>query len=1163
MATLTLGFELSFEDLYDESRLPAVDRAFLDHLAAADAEAAQALTAARQDPAGLGAKEEAAVLRAIEPHFESFIATLFGIQEALAGLKARHDTLAPIYECKRLFVQRRAAKKIKPEAAREIDIAAVERELSALTDLDQLSFATSVVGWMADEEANARALELALHYAAWAVHTPAGHERHGDDDLFFVPGRIDFNNLVPTQDTVENGVVMRQLPLEKQKKRDGFALTDEGADLVDVLGEANYCVFCHNQGRDSCSKGLRDKKTGAFQVNPLGITLAGCPLEEKISEMQMAKAAGFTLAALGYIADANPMAAGTGHRICNDCMKSCIYQKQEPVNIPQVETRVLKDTLNLPWGFEIYSLLTRWNPFSLTAPLAKPDSGYKVLVAGLGPAGYTLAHHLMNQGHTVVAIDGLKLEPLAPEICGVGPRGERVAFKPIEDVNEIFDNLDKRTPAGFGGVAEYGITVRWNKNLLKVLRLLLERRQRFAMFGGVRLGGTLTPQTAFEMGFDHIALCLGAGKPTLLPVPNGLARGVRMASDFLMGLQLTGAAKADSVTNLQLRLPVVVIGGGLTAIDTATEALAYYVRQVEKFVTRYDILVAEKGEPAVRATWSPEDTQIAEEFIAHGRAVVAEREQAAREGRTPFFTPLLHQWGGATIAYRRRMLDAPSYTLNHEEIEKAMQEGIHFSELLAPLAIDVDEYGHVNGIQLARQTIGEDGRPTPTGEQLTLPARAVLVAAGTKPNTVLARELPEAVELDGRYFQACDENGEPVTPEKSVKPETPQVLMNLDEAGRAMSFFGDLHPAYAVNVVKAMASARQGAPVVGRVLARKTPSAKNPQALIAEMNDGLRARVERVERLNGNTVEVIIRAPIAAHAFEPGQFYRLQNYTAHAITTEDTSLAMEGVALTGAWTDKENGLISLIVLEMGGSSSLVSWLQPGEPVLLMGPTGTPTTIPANETVLLAGGGLGNAVLMAINIALRAAGPRVLYFAAYKQASDVFHVEDIEAGADVLVWCSDTAPQITPNRPQDKSFHGNIVEAMLAYGKGELGETDIPLGEVDRMIVIGSDRMMNAVVQARRGVLAPFLKPDLVGVASINSPMQCMMKEVCAQCLQPHKDPDSGEESVVFSCFDQDQPMEKVDFAALNQRLRQNAVQEKLTAQWIAHSLAKAQGRTHV
>ena len=161
--------------------------------------------------------------------------------------------------------------------------------------------------------------------------------------------------------------------------------------------------------------------------------------------------------------------------------------------------------------------------------------------------------------------------------------------------------------AGFGGVAEYGITVRWDKNFLKLIRLLLERRAEFAMFGGVRFGGTLTIDSAFALGFDHIALCAGAGRPTIVPMKNGLAAGVRQASDFLMALQLTGAAKTDSLANLQVRLPVVVIGGGLTAIDTATEALAYYPLQVEKFLTRYETLVDERGEAAVRAGWTAQE----------------------------------------------------------------------------------------------------------------------------------------------------------------------------------------------------------------------------------------------------------------------------------------------------------------------------------------------------------------------------------------------------------------------------------------------------------------------------------------------------------------------------------------------------------------------------
>jgi hypothetical protein len=93
------------------------------------------------------------------------------------------------------------------------------------------------------------------------------------------------------------------------------------------------------------------------------------------------------------------------------------------------------------------------------------------------------------------------------------------------------------------------------------------------------------------------------------------------------------------------------------------------------------------------------------------------------------------------------------------------------------------------------------------------------------------------------------------------------------------------------------------------------------------------------------------------------------------------------------------------------------------------------------------------------------------------------------------------------------------------------------------------------------VLKPFLKPQHHAVASINSPMQCMMKEVCAQCLQPHRDPVTGKQSVVFSCFNQDQEMDRVDFAGLKARLTQNGVQEKLTAQWVDRCLKRLEVRS--
>src|SRR5665213_3587584 len=432
---------------------------------------------------------------------------------------------------------------------------------------------------------------------------------------------------------------------------------------------------------------IRDR----FKKSPFGVTLAGCPLEERISEFHKLKTEGWAIGALAMIVIDNPTVCSTGHRICNDCMKSCIYQRQDAVNIPQAETRTLKDVLELPWGFEIYSLFTRWNPLNLRRPRPLPPTGKRVLVVGMGPAGFTLAHHLMNDGHTVVGIDGLKIEPLEPALSGVAPDGTRAAFHPVRDMAELREPLESRVMAGFGGVAEYGITVRWDKNFLKMARLLVERRAHFALFGGVRFGGTLTAEGAFAMGFDHIALAAGAGRPTVIDMPAGLARGVRTASDFLMALQLTGAARTDSLANLQVRLPIVVYGGESAAIDTATESLAYYPVQVEKFLARYERLAAERGAGTVRNDWN-------EELMIHAAAIRAERERAAAEGRPPRILELLQSWGGATIAYRKRLIDSPSYTLNHEEVEKALEEGIRFAENLTPLRIEVDRVGHAQSL---------------------------------------------------------------------------------------------------------------------------------------------------------------------------------------------------------------------------------------------------------------------------------------------------------------------------------------------------------------------------------------------------------------------------------------------------------------------------------
>jgi len=489
---------------------------------------------------------------------------------------------------------------------------------------------------------------------------------------------------------------------------------------------------------------------------------------------------------------------------------------------------------------------------------------------------------------------------------------------------------------------------------------------------------------------------------------------------------------------------------------------------------------------------------------------------------------------------------------------KALEEGVAFAENLNPIEAVPDEHGAVERVIFKREEAGETAGPDAAA---VLPARTVLVAAGTTPNTTYEKEHAGTFQLDAKkkFFQPhrVVRDGAAYT----VTPDRDGFFTSYQSNGRFVTYYGDNHPRYAGNVVKAMASARDGFPKVAELFAgdlATLDAAAQPERdaawrrLIDRLDADFLAFVEEVVRLTPTIVEVIVRAPAAARHFRPGQFYRLQNYESSARRAAGVPLLMEGIALTGAWVDAERGLLSLIALELGVSSRLVAYLEKGEPIVVMGPTGAPTEIPNGQNVLLLGGGLGNAVLFSIAKAMREHRNKVIYFAGYRRGEDLFKREEIEASTDQVIWSTDSGVAIAASRPQDAHFRGNIVQAMLAYQSGALGPQLVPLSTVDRIIAIGSDRTMAAVRSARHDVLAPFLKPDHVGIGSINSPMQCMMKEVCAQCLQKHVDPATGKETIIFSCFNQDQQLDRVDFANLSARLRQNTVQEKLSNMWLDH-----------
>ena len=252
-------------------------------------------------PKAVPGKAESDLVVDLAPHVDDFIADLFGIGPELRALQARHDALAPLYTVKRLFVQRRAAKKYAAQAA-GLDGDALRHEVEALIggELTELRFAEVAGRWLDAEAENAAGLDVLARYAAWAALTPQGQARHKAGVLFKVPGKVDALHLVPVETEVVHGVTMLKLSDHHRRRREGFALTDPGTDLTGALDHANYCIWCHNQGKDCCAKGIKEK-TGGFKKNEFGVTLAGCPLEEKISEMNL-------------VEGARPRGRGAGHR---------------------------------------------------------------------------------------------------------------------------------------------------------------------------------------------------------------------------------------------------------------------------------------------------------------------------------------------------------------------------------------------------------------------------------------------------------------------------------------------------------------------------------------------------------------------------------------------------------------------------------------------------------------------------------------------------------------------------------------------------------------------------------------------------------------------------------------------------------------------------------
>jgi NADPH-dependent glutamate synthase beta subunit-like oxidoreductase len=693
------SFDIEPHDLYKRDGLIHIHKIFLNFLKDGQPDLYQKLIVSYANPNVISDEMHEALCIDIAPFVEDFISYLFNIFHPIQLLQEQYKALSVISTVKRMFIQRIVShqKREIPNTKPKLPIIIKEEQ-----DFDMI-FAKTVSPYLENVDKNTEQLEPYLLYALWAINTKEGKTHHKNSTLFKLPLKKTEQHLLKESLILENNLLKsKDFPF----MTDSFSCTEKGLSLKETSDQTHYCIKCHPQKKDSCKRGFHSPQSN--------IRIEGCPLKEKISAFITVKNQGYSIGALAIICVDNPMVAATGKRICNDCKKACIYQKQEAVDVPGIESNVLNSVLNLPFGFEIYSLLTRWNPLNIHAPYPKAKTDYSVLVVGQGPAGIGLAHALMHEGVTVFAIDGLKIEALPLHLKDI--------TKPIKHLNHLFQNLDTRKIYGFGGVSEYGITIRWDKNNLLVLRLILERNALYTLEGGVLYGSQLTEDQALnEYGFDHIALCTGAGSPKYLSIHNQFPKGVRFASDFLMNLQLTGAFKKDSVANLTIDLPIVVIGAGLTAIDSATEALRYYLRQIQKTAERIKKIKDKNIFDIFFNTLTDEEKEQLTGWLEHATELENQKKYCIENNVIFNAVPLLQKWGGSQVVYRKSLDDAPSVKQNADEVQHAFKEGIFFKENFTPLSFQTDKNNSIQGI------LGKiDDR------EEFIPAKTILIAIGTE-----------------------------------------------------------------------------------------------------------------------------------------------------------------------------------------------------------------------------------------------------------------------------------------------------------------------------------------------------------------------------------------------------------------------------------------------
>ena len=244
------------------------------------------------------------------------------------------------------------------------------------------------------------------------------------------------------------------------------------------------------------------------------------------------------------ILDSNPL-GGMCARVCpteNLCEAVCVKVAQEgkPVAIGKLQRHAVD------------ALMESDKPQVFTRA---PATGKKIAVVGAGPAGLACAYTLAREGHDVVVFDA------NPKPGGLNEYGLASYKTP--------DNFAQKEIAWLLGIG--GITIQNGWKLETAAQL-----------------------DALRKDFDALFLGLGLATTHQLGVPGEQLNGVQDAVDFIATLR-----QAQDKSTLPIGRRVLVIGGGMTAVDAAVQSKLLGAKVVH--------MVYRRGRDAMGASQAEQD----------------------------------------------------------------------------------------------------------------------------------------------------------------------------------------------------------------------------------------------------------------------------------------------------------------------------------------------------------------------------------------------------------------------------------------------------------------------------------------------------------------------------------------------------------------------------